>query len=99
MESQLTKSQRISDAVTLFCGSWTFIIVTGIATTGYLIYNTWIGKPFDPYPYILLNLLVTMVELYQSPLIMMSQNRQIERDRDSLNLQMETHRKEIESVQ
>jgi uncharacterized membrane protein len=70
-------SQRCADAVTEFCGSWTFIIVfSGVCIA-------WMagGGAFDPFPYILLNLFLTVISTFQSPLIMMSQNRQTDRDR------------------
>lgn len=84
-EPELTKAQRAADSVTEFCGSWPFIIVfTGI-TLMWMAYNTWkIFEAFDPYPYILLNLFLTVISTFQSPLIMMSQNRQMERDRDAV---------------
>jgi uncharacterized membrane protein len=79
----LTRSQRASDTITEFCGSWTFIIVFSGITIGWMALNTilifW-GR-FDPYPFILLNLFLTVISTFQSPLIMMSQNRQVERDR------------------
>lgn len=79
----LSKSQRAADAVTEFCGSWTFIAVFSLLTAGWIALNTFlvfVGH-FDPYPFILFNLVLTIVSTFQSPLIMMSQNRQIERDR------------------
>lgn len=79
----LTKAQRASDAVTEFCGSWTFIIAFSLITLGWMGANSVLilFRVFDPYPYILLNLFLTVVSTFQSPLIMMSQNRQVERDR------------------
>ena len=84
--AQLTRAQRISDAVTEFCGSWTFILVFSAITGVWMAINTvWIfHSAWDPYPFILLNLMLTVVSTFQSPLIMMSQNRQIERDRDAI---------------
>lgn len=83
---KLTKSQRAADVVTEFCGSWTFIISFSAITLGWIVLNTIIilTKVFDPYPFILLNLFLTVVSTFQSPLIMMSQNRQMERDRDAV---------------
>jgi len=79
----LTQSQRAADAVTEFCGSWTFITVFSLLTLGWMCLNTILVmvRVFDPYPFILLNLFLTVISTFQSPLIMMSQNRQIERDR------------------
>lgn len=83
---RLTKSQRASDAITEFCGSWTFIIAFSAITLGWMMLNSilLLFGVFDPYPYILLNLFLTVVSTFQSPLIMMSQNRQMERDRDAV---------------
>jgi uncharacterized membrane protein len=82
----LTRSQRAADAVTEFCGSWTFIIVFSLITGGWIVLNSVLilAGVFDPYPYILLNLILTVVSTFQSPLIMMSQNRQMERDREAV---------------
>src|SRR6188472_3055597 len=80
-DQQLTVGQRVADRVAAFGGSWTFI---GIFLTGMLIWmavNRDEVHPFDPYPYILLNLLLSCVAALQAPVIMMSQNRQEEKDR------------------
>jgi len=81
-----TQSQRAADAVTEFCGSWTFIAAFSGLTAGWIIFNTVLvlAYRFDPYPFILFNLVLTVVSTFQSPLIMMSQNRQIERDREAI---------------
>lgn len=84
-EPKLTRAQRAADAVTEFCGSWTFIISFSLITLAWMAFNTFkIFTVFDPYPYILLNLFLTVVSTFQSPLIMMSQNRQMERDREAI---------------
>ena len=88
--NKLTFSQRASDAVTWFCGSWTFVFLFAIFTIVWVIDNCIKGNPFDPYPFILLNLVFTVVELFQGPLIMMSQNREMERDRETV---LELHEK------
>jgi uncharacterized membrane protein len=80
----LTTGQRIADKVATFGGSWTFIISFGI------FIFIWVGsnvvflanKGFDPYPFILLNLILSCIAAMQAPVIMMSQNRQEEKDRD-----------------
>lgn len=86
LETPLTRSQRAADIVTEFCGSWTFVTSFAVFTVAWLVLNTLIllSKPFDPYPFIFLNLVFTIIELFQGPLIMMSQNRQMERDRDAV---------------
>ena len=80
-DQQLTFGQRVADRVATFGGSWAFI---GIFLTGMLAWMTINGDqqhPFDPYPYILLNLILSCVAALQAPVIMMSQNRQNARDR------------------
>lgn len=86
IEPQLTRAQRAADIVTEFCGSWTFIIFFSLLTFGWMGVNSLLVLfgGFDPYPYIFLNLVLTVVSTFQSPLIMMSQNRQMERDREAV---------------
>lgn len=83
---ELSRSQRAADAVTEFCGSWPFIICFSGITIIWMALNTFLVLfgVFDPYPYILLNLFLTVISTFQSPLIMMSQNRQMERDREAV---------------
>ncbi len=83
---RLSFAQRSADIVTEFCGSWTFVTAFSILCAAWVLFNSlllWFGE-FDPYPYILLNLVLTVVSTFQGPLIMMSQNRQLERDRDAV---------------
>ena len=83
-DKQISLGQRVADKVATFGGSWTFIISFG----GFLLF--WIGinafwllnKGFDPYPFILLNLILSCLAALQAPVIMMSQNRQEEKDRE-----------------
>ncbi|HEX8460678.1 MAG TPA: DUF1003 domain-containing protein [Segetibacter sp.] len=79
----LTKGQTISDKVASFGGSWKFIISFSILLAVWIIYNTFSpGKDrFDPYPFILMNLVLSALAALQAPIIMMSQNRKEERDR------------------
>ena len=80
-EKKITFAQRISDSLTLFVGSWTFIIIFGAVLVLWLAVNVIIiWKPFDPYPFILLNLVLSCVAAFQAPIIMMSQNRQTQKD-------------------
>lgn len=79
---RLSRSQRAADAATEFCGSWRFIIWFSLGTAAWICANRG-PVAWDIYPYILLNLILTVVSTFQSPLIMMSQNRQLERDRDA----------------
>jgi len=79
-----TFGQRIADKVASFGGSWTFIITFGVVLAFWIILNAyWLrNKGFDPYPFILLNLILSCLAAIQAPVIMMSQNRQEEKDRD-----------------
>ena len=76
--------QRVADKVATFGGSWTFIISFGFVITVWISINSWLLsiKPFDQYPFILLNLLLSCLAALQAPVIMMSQNRQEEKDRE-----------------
>ena len=80
----LTTGQRIADKVASFGGSWTFIISFGVFIFIWISTNVFwlVNKGFDPYPFILLNLILSCIAALQAPVIMMSQNRQEEKDRD-----------------
>ena len=80
----LTYGQRIADKVATFGGSWTFIISFGIFIFIWINLNVFwmMNKSFDPYPFILLNLILSCIAALQAPVIMMSQNRQEEKDRE-----------------
>lgn len=82
-ETALTVGQRAADRVASFGGSWTFILIFGGVIVCWIISNIVIltRDPFDPYPFILLNLVLSCLAAIQAPIIMMSQNRQDERDR------------------
>jgi len=74
---------RIADKVAAFGGSWTFIIFFLFVMLLWIAVNLYLlGKPFDPYPFILLNLLLSTIAALQAPIIMMSQNRKDEKDRE-----------------
>lgn len=83
IDSSLTFGQRLADRIADFGGSWSFIIFFILVLFGWMSLNSWmlLAKPFDPYPYILLNLVLSALAAIQAPLIMMSQNRQEARDR------------------
>src|SRR6266498_2610038 len=90
MEATATFGQRIADKVASFGGSWTFIIIYLSFLIAWMAFNTFVlihygrgenGAQFDPYPYILLNLMLSMTAALQAPIIMMSQNRAAEKDR------------------
>ena len=82
-EAKMTTSDRIADKVSEVCGSWLFIIVFMVFLIGWIILNTIIllgDKAIDPYPFILLNLVLSCISALQAPIIMMSQNRQAAKD-------------------
>ncbi len=83
-KEKLTYGQRLADRVANFGGSWTFIIIFGTFLVCWIISNVIVlsNKAFDPYPFILLNLILSCIAALQAPVIMMSQNRQEEKDRD-----------------
>jgi CRP/FNR family transcriptional regulator, cyclic AMP receptor protein len=90
MDQISTIGQRIADRVASFGGSWTFIIIYLSFLIAWMAFNTFVlihyghgeeGAQFDPYPYILLNLMLSMTAALQAPIIMMSQNRAAEKDR------------------
>ncbi|MBZ9936365.1 DUF1003 domain-containing protein [Mesorhizobium sp. BR1-1-16] len=100
-EQQLTFGERLSDQVAAVGGSWGFIIAFGLIIVGWVVLNSFLlvewGKPFDSYPYIFLNLVLSMVAAIQAPIIMMSQNRQADKDRLAAQLDYEVNlRSEIE---
>ena len=77
----LTAGQKISDRVARFGGSWGFIISFMLILFVWIIYNSVSPGRFDPYPFILMNLVLSCIAALQAPIIMMSQNRQEEKDR------------------
>jgi uncharacterized membrane protein len=82
-KEMITRGQSISDKVAQFGGSWKFIILFAIVLALWIIYNSIApnGLNFDPYPFILMNLILSTIAALQAPIIMMSQNRQEEKDR------------------
>ncbi len=82
-EETLTRGQSISDKVARFGGSWKFILLFGVILFIWILYNSLLPKnqQFDPYPFILMNLILSCIAALQAPIIMMSQNRQEEKDR------------------
>ncbi len=85
-EENRSFGERLADRIAAFGGSWTFLILFGLAIAMWVIINSVLlvkaeAGPFDPYPFILLNLFLSLVAAIQAPIIMMSQNRQAARDR------------------
>jgi uncharacterized membrane protein len=94
-EERLTVGQRVADKVAAFGGSWTFIIIFGVILAVWVFINSaaLFSKHFDPYPYILLNLFLSMIASVQAPVIMMSQNRLSSKDRLKSDLDYEVNLK------
>jgi uncharacterized membrane protein/uncharacterized membrane protein YeaQ/YmgE (transglycosylase-associated protein family) len=80
-DTQLTFGERVADRVATFGGSWAFIGLFFATMIGWMVLNQEVRRPFDPYPYILLNLVLSCLAALQAPVIMMSQNRQAAKDR------------------
>ncbi len=80
-QGTLTFGQRLSDKIALFGGSWTFIISFFLFLLTWMVVNSVIKNGFDVYPFIFLNLILSCLAAIQAPIIMMSQNRQSEKDR------------------
>jgi len=101
IEEEATFGERIADAVARFGGSWTFIIAFGVTLVVYASVNVFLrGRAWDPYPFILLNLFLSMLAAIQAPIIMMSQNRQDAKDRVRSELDFAVNRKaEAEIIQ
>ncbi len=100
IEKEATYGERIADAVARFGGSWTFIIWFAIVLTSYTALNVLLDKrSWDPYPFILLNLFLSMLASVQAPVIMMSQNRQDTKDRLRSELDFDVNRRAENEIQ
>jgi CRP/FNR family cyclic AMP-dependent transcriptional regulator len=101
IEDALTLGDRLADAVARFGGSWRFIIAFGVVLAAWVVVNVaLITRAWDPYPFILLNLFLSMLAAVQAPIIMMSQNRQDAKDRLRSELDFAVNRKaEMEITQ
>lgn len=100
IDEESTFGERIADQVARFGGSWRFIISFGIVLTVYTLINIILGgKAWDPYPFILLNLFLSMLAAIQAPVIMMSQNRQDTKDRLRSELDYDVNRKAESEIQ
>jgi len=100
IEEKSTLGERIADSVAQFGGSWTFIILFGIAIATYSGLNVALrGQAWDPYPFILLNLFLSMLAAIQAPVIMMSQNRQDTKDRLRGELDYDVNRRAESEIQ
>jgi len=100
IEEEATTGERIADAVARFGGSWSFIITFGLVLIVYSSVNVLLGRrAWDPYPFILLNLFLSMLASIQAPVIMMSQNRQDKKDRLRSELDFDVNRRAEAEVQ
>ena len=100
IEADATFGERIADAVAAFGGSWTFIIMFFVTLFTYTALNLGLGRSaWDPYPFILLNLILSMLAAIQAPVIMMSQNRTDKKDRLRGELDYEVNRRAESEVQ
>lgn len=100
IEEEMTYGERIADIVARFGGSWTFIILFAVVLLVYTAVNILLrGKAWDPYPFILLNLFLSMLAAIQAPVIMMSQNRQDTKDRVRGELDYDVNRRAEAEIQ
>ena len=97
-----TAGERIADEVAARVGSWPFILIQSSLLVLWIMLNAWLirdwigGKPFDPYPFILLNLMLSFQAAYTGPVVLMSQNRQSARDRDEAEHDYVVNREALE---
>ena len=100
IEEEMTFGERIADEVARFGGSWTFIIIFAVVLLIYTAVNIVLsGRAWDPYPFILLNLFLSMLAAIQAPVIMMSQNRQDTKDRVRGELDYDVNRRAEAEIQ
>ncbi|MFY9675891.1 MAG: DUF1003 domain-containing protein [Terriglobales bacterium] len=100
IEEKETFGERVADMVASFGGSWTFIIAALVALTAYTAVSVAMGQTsWDPYPFILLNLFLSMLAAIQAPIIMMSQNRQDKKDRLRSELDFDVNRRSETEIQ
>jgi uncharacterized membrane protein len=100
-----TFGERVADGVAASVGSWPFIIVQSLLLATWILANAFLirdwlgGRPFDPYPFILLNLVLSFQAAYTGPVVMMSQNRQAAKDRDEAEGDYEVNRESLDRLQ
>jgi CRP/FNR family cyclic AMP-dependent transcriptional regulator len=100
IEQKETLAERVADDVAHFGGSWTFIIIFGLVLCMYVVLNLGLRQAaWDPYPFILLNLFLSMLAAIQAPIIMMSQNRQDAKDRVRSELDFDVNRRAETEIQ
>ncbi len=100
IEAEATLGERLADAVAGFGGSWAFLVATIALMVVYCLVNARLGaRAWDPYPFILLNLILSMLAALQAPVIMMSQNRQDKKDRLRGELDFDVNRRAAAEIQ
>lgn len=100
IEESETRGERMADSVARFGGSWSFIIAFSVVITVYTFVNVRLREAaWDPYPFILLNLFLSMIAAIQAPVIMMSQNRQDKKDRLRSELDFDVNRRSESEIQ
>lgn len=94
-KNTLTRGERLADQIAAFGGSWTFITLFFGILLGWIVLNLWFldNEGFDPFPFILLNLILSCLAAIQAPIIMMSQNRQEQKDRQRAELDLSVNQK------
>jgi uncharacterized membrane protein len=102
--NERTAGERVADGVAARVGSWPFIITQSCLLGAWIVANAFLirdwlgGRPFDPYPFILLNLMLSFQAAYTGPVVMMSQNRHAARDRDEAEHDYEVNRAALERL-
>ena len=105
IKSKLTVGQRAADTITKWAGSWTFIltflalIIIWVSLNGYYLLKINSANVFDPYPFILLNLALSLLAAIQAPIILMSQNRSSQKDRSRSEYDYSVNRKAEREIQ
>ena len=100
-----TFGERVADGVAASVGSWPFIIIQSLLLGVWIVANAFLirdwlgGRPFDPYPFILLNLVLSFQAGYTGPVVMMSQNRQAAKDRDEAEHDYDVNRESLERLE
>ena len=94
-KNTLTRGERLADQIAAFGGSWTFITLFFGILLGWIVLNLWFldNEGFDPFPFILLNLILSCLAAIQAPIIMMSQNRKEQKDRQRAELDLSINQK------
>ena len=101
---QRTRGERVADRIAGGVGSWPFIITQSLLLAAWIVANAllitgWLGgKPFDPYPFILLNLVLSFQAAYTGPVVLMSQNRQTAKDRDEAEHDYRVNREALDRL-